>query len=280
MAKYSDSRGKGKWKVTVVPCGYIVSPKNKLADSGYDEDMIISFPCQAFLLQDGTMNILIDNGMNESMNAYGSNDGVNSYYATSVQFLESLGKIGLAPEDIDLLIYTHLHADHAGNAKYFPSTKTIVQRDEWIGCLNPCHREKMLRLYDPDTVLPLQNNPNLMLVDGDLDLMNEIRLIKTPGHTRGSQALAVNTTNGLRIFVGDQFHLPICCFPWIDTLMNYEGIELAVTPDPDSPAMPATLVMNYYDFYNSAEKIKALLPEEDPQYIICGHDAAVMYKGL
>jgi glyoxylase-like metal-dependent hydrolase (beta-lactamase superfamily II) len=216
--------------------------------------------------------------MNENMNPYGYDDGVTVFYATSVQFLDSLTKLGLEPGDIDMVVYTHLHADHAGNAKYFPTTKSVVQKDEWLACLNPCFRENLLRLYDQGSIPPLQNNPNLMLVEGDMELTEGIRLIKTPGHTRGHQAVAVNTTRGFRIFAGDQFHLPICCFPWIDTLTDYEGVEHAVTPAPDWPVMPAGLVMDYYDFYDSADKIKGQLPELDPRYVVCGHDGSLMYR--
>jgi glyoxylase-like metal-dependent hydrolase (beta-lactamase superfamily II) len=179
-----------------------------------------------------------------------------------------------------MVIYTHLHADHAGNAKYFSNTRTIVQRDELLGSLNPCFKEKQLRLYDPVCIPYVQDNPHLLLVDGDVDLIEGIRLIKTPGHSRGHQSLVVNTVGGLRVFAGDAFHLPIGAFPWMTTLMDYEGIVHEVTPMPDWPIMPASLVFSYYDYYASAEKIKAHMPEDEPRYLVCGHDASFAKNGF
>jgi glyoxylase-like metal-dependent hydrolase (beta-lactamase superfamily II) len=274
MANSNNTYGKGRWRAKVVGCGYHVNHKNVLAE-GPDPDLILAIPYQAFLLTDGKTNILIDNGMNESSNAYGAVvDGVE-FYSTGAQFLEGLKKWDLVPDDIDLVIYTHLHSDHAGNAKYFAKTRTIVQKDELLGAVNPCFKEKSLRLYDT-TYLPwIQDNPNLMPVDGDMDLIEGIRLIKTPGHSRGHQSLVVNTVNGVRIFGGDALHLPIGAFPWMDTIMDYFGVEHKVTPMPDWPVMPASLVFNYYDYYASAQKIKAIMPADDPKYLICGHDASL-----
>lgn len=258
----------------MVDCGYHITPKGVLAE-GPDPDMILAIPYQAFLLTDGKMNILIDAGMNESSNEYGAKVDCFEFYATSKQFLEGLNRIGIEPNDIDLVIYTHLHSDHAGNAKYFSNTRTIVQKDELMGSLNPCFKEKLLRLYDSAYIPWIQNNPNLMVIDGDTDVMEGVRIIKTPGHCRGHQSVVVNTVNGLRIFTGDALHLTIGAFPWIDTIMDYFGVEHKVTPLPDWPVIPASLVFNYYDYYSSAQKIKAHIPEDDPKYLICGHDASL-----
>ena len=274
-----DPIGAGRWKAKVIPCGDHITRKGILT-AGFDEDLVIKLPYQAFLLQDNGFNILIDNGQNERHNAYGHTNGEVTFYATSVQMLESLEKEGLKPDAIDLVIYTHLHSDHAGNANFFPKTKTIVQKDEYYNLLNPCFKEKQFALFDKGTIPALQNNPNLILVDGDIGLMEGIRLIKTPGHTRGHQSLVVNTANGVRIFAGDQFHLPMSCFPWLDTLMDSDGVVHKVTPAPDWPVMPSNFVFDYYDYYASAEKIKALMPEADPEYLICGHDASLKFRNF
>ena len=56
--------GAGKWKMTVLSCGTHMNYKGALS-SGYDQDLFIKLPYLAYLLQDGDMNILIDNGINE-----------------------------------------------------------------------------------------------------------------------------------------------------------------------------------------------------------------------
>ena len=269
--------GVGNWKAKVIPCGDFVNPKTILCD-GFDPELIIKVPYQCFLLQNGDFNVLIDNGMHERHCGYGEKIGETTFYATSKHFLDSLKNEGLEPDDIDLIVYTHLHADHAGNAQFFPNTKTVVQKDEYNGLLNPTFKEELIDLFDEGTIPALQNNPNLLLIDGDFDLMEGIRLITTPGHTRGHQSVLVNTVNGIRIFAGDLFHYPPCCFPWMDKLMDSDGVEHDITPMPDWPVMPGQLVFNYYDFYASVEKVKALMPEIEPQYLICGHDASLRYR--
>jgi len=278
MRKPEQIIGAGEWTAKVISCGYHTTPKGTLA-AGFDDDMIIDLPYQAFLLQGYGLNIMIDNGMNERVHAYGEKAGKFTFYSTSVQMLESLEQEGLTPGDIDVVIYTHLHADHAGNANFFPKTKTIVQKDEWYALLNPCPKEMELELYDQAVIPVLQNNPNFLLVDGDVSIMEGIRLIKTPGHTRGHQSLVVNTKNGVRVFAGDQFHLPPCAFPQMDKLMDSNGVWRPITPAPAHwKFMPSGLILNYFDYYASAEKIKAHMPANDPAYLICGHDAELKFK--
>jgi glyoxylase-like metal-dependent hydrolase (beta-lactamase superfamily II) len=274
MDKIKPDFGRGSWRANVVDCGYHITPKKILVE-GSNPDMRLALPYQAFLLSNDNTNILIDNGMNECSNKYGDMVDDVEFFSTSEQFLKGLKKHGLLPEDIDTVIYTHMHSDHAGNAKYFSRTRTIIQRDELFGALNPCFKEKQLRLYDPSYIQYVQNNPNLLMIDGDINFMEGIRIIKTPGHSRGHQSLVVNTVNGVRVFAGDALHLTIGAFPYLDTIEDYFGNMHKVTPMPEWPIAAASLAFNYYDYYASAEKLKAHMPEDDPKYLICGHDASL-----
>lgn len=267
--------GVGKWKTTVLSCGTHMNYKGALS-SGYDQELFIKLPYLAYLLQDGNMNILIDNGINERYIKDGKAWGGIPAWASSKDLLDSLAKHNLKPEDIDLILYTHLHNDHAGNANLFPTTRSIVQKDEWENLLNPTYAELQRRDFDLEVVPYLQNNPNFLKIDGDLDLMEGIRLIKTPGHTRGSQSIVVNTTEGLRIYVGDLFHMPCCCFPWMTEMPDCDGVMHKITPATDNaPSLRSSLVYDCYSYYESVDKIKALVPVLDPEYVVCGHDPAI-----
>jgi len=272
--------GVGKWKAKVIHCGYFILRKGVLALGTEGNDYRIKLPYQAFLLQCDGFNILIDNGNNERHHPYGEIDeGGIEYYSTSVQLLESLANEGLSPGDIDMIIYTHFHADHAGNAEHFPQTKSVAQKDELDNLLNPCFKEFDMGLFDQGAIPALENNKNLVLVDGDIDLMEGIKLIKTPGHTRGHQVLAVNTVNGFRIFAGDLFHIPPCAFPQLSELVDDDGVEHKIIPPPANwPFMPSSLTFDFYDYYSSAERIKKMLPGGSPEYLICGHDASLRYR--
>ena len=267
--------GAGKWKVKVLSCGTHMNYKGALS-SGYDQDLFIKLPYLAFLLQDGKTNVLIDNGINERYIKDGKAWGGIPAWASSKDLLDSLANEGLKPGDIDLIIYTHLHNDHAGNANLFPKTKSIAQADEWNNLLNPVYAEKQRRDFDLEVVPYLQNNPNFITIDGDLEIMEGIKVLKTPGHTRGSQSVAVNTVNGLRVFVGDLFHMPCCCFPWMTEMPDCDGTIHKITPAMDNaPSLRSSLVYDCYSYYASVDKIKAILPADDPKYVVCGHDPAV-----
>lgn len=272
--------GTGKWKATALYCGYHIAPKS-FHTVGYDEDLVMKMPYLAFLLQDGEQNILIDNGIHADFIIDGKAWAGCPADAGEKDLLESLEKLGLVPDDIDLVLYTHLHNDHAGNAHLFPNTKSIAQKDEWYNLNNQVFAEKLRRDYDPAVIPVLKANKNFFTIEGDMDLTEGIKLIKTPGHTRGSMSVVVNTIHGVRVFVGDQFHQVCSCFPEMTEITDCDGKVHKITPAPsDWPTIPSSLVYNYYAYYDSAEKIKVHIPELKPECVICGHDSAVLYREL
>ena len=273
-------RGAGKWKASVIYCGMHITTKGALT-TGFDQDMKLKAPYLAFLLQDGETNLLIDAGIGEHFLIDGKAWGGCPADAGSKYLLSSLAEKGLCPDDIDMVIYTHLHNDHVGNCGLFPRTRSLAQRAEWIALNNPVFAEQLRRDYDAAAIPVLRSNPNFMVIDGDYQLTEGVRIIKTPGHTRGSQSIIVNTTAGLRVFVGDQFHIPCCCFPSMTEMYDCDGVVHRITPGPENwPTLPGSLVYDYYDYYESADKIKAVLPELDPGYIVCGHDPDLLFREI
>jgi glyoxylase-like metal-dependent hydrolase (beta-lactamase superfamily II) len=280
MGSGETAFGAGKWRAKTLDCGFHINAKGALT-AGFDLDLRLKLPYLAYLLRDGRTNILIDNGMNERFLIDGKAWGGCPADAGSKDILASLAKEGLKPDDIDLIIYTHLHNDHAGTSNFFPQTKSLAQKDEWYNLTNTVFAEQVRRDYDLEVIPFLKNNRNFFRIDGDLDLMEGIRIIKTAGHTRGSQSVVANTTNGLRVFVGDQFHLPCSCFPRMREMFDCDGNVHKITPPPDDwPTIPSSLVYNYYAYYESAEKIKAIIPALEPEYVVCGHDPALLFREL
>lgn len=278
--KIPTNIGAGKWRAKTLSCGTHVNTKGNLT-AGFDKELYLKLPYMAYLLQDGTQNILIDNGINERFLIDGKAWGGCPADAGSKDIIGSLAKEGLKPEDIDLILYTHLHNDHAGNCHLFPQTRSIAQKDEWYNLTNTVFAERLRRDYDLEVIPFLQANKNFYRVEGDFEVTEGVKLVKIPGHTRGSQAVVVNTTSGLRVFVGDQFHLPCSCFPWMTEMMDCNGEMHTITPAPeDWPTMPSSLVYNYYGYYESAEKIKAIIPALDPAYVVCGHDPSLFFRDI
>lgn len=268
--------GVGKWKVTTIDCGWHIGNKVNLTPGR--DDHPVKLPYLAFLLQDGEKNILIDNGINERFLINGCAWGGCPADAGEKDLVNSLAKVGLKPSDIDLMLYTHLHNDHAGNAQLFTNTRSIAQFDDYDNLLNPCYGETVRRDHDPAVIPYLKENKDLILVDGDMDLCEGIRIIKTPGHTRGSQSFVVNTTNGLRVFVGDLFHLRSMAFTTLTEMKDYDGQIVPITPyDESVPCVASTLIYNHYDLYKSYDKVRSYCPEWKPEYLICGHESGHLY---
>jgi glyoxylase-like metal-dependent hydrolase (beta-lactamase superfamily II) len=128
--------------------------------------------------------------------------------------LDQLALLGIAPEDIDIVINTHLHGDHAGwNTRYlagntqgevvptFPNARYIVQRLEWDEATHP--NELTAPGYPSNNFLPLQERGVLDLVEGDVRVSSDIRLVATPGHTAGHQSVWIDTDGASTLFTGD-----------------------------------------------------------------------------
>jgi glyoxylase-like metal-dependent hydrolase (beta-lactamase superfamily II) len=111
-------------------------------------------------------------------------------------FEEGLQKVGVQPEDIDVLILTHLHYDHCANARLCKNAKVVVQEKELLFAYS--HHPVFYRYYIPEYFQDL----NFWLVDGRQEIVPGIEVIPMVGHTPGCQAVAVKTPKGLAVISG------------------------------------------------------------------------------
>ncbi len=107
-----------------------------------------------------------------------------------------LGRLGFGVQDVDLVINSHLHFDHAGGNQEFPHHRFMIQNDEW---------EALAKDKDqyPDPAVSAIDHKRLSLVTGDTAVDTAIRLISTPGHTLGHQSLWVETSTGPLLITSD-----------------------------------------------------------------------------
>jgi N-acyl homoserine lactone hydrolase len=96
---------------------------------------------------------------------------------------------------IDIVVNTHLHFDHCGGNHLFSGRPTYVQRQELDDA----------RSKDDYTIREWVDAPGVeyVPVDGELELLSGVRLVPTPGHTRGSQVVVVETGEGTVVVAGD-----------------------------------------------------------------------------
>jgi len=124
--------------------------------------------------------------------------------------VENLRDKGVEPEEIAVVINTHLHADHCGgnttlNAgraiPAFPQAEYWVQEGEWEAAhyLN----ERTRGAYFPENFDPLQEGGNLRLIKGDTPVTSEVRSIVTPGHTRYHQSVVIESWGKKALYLGD-----------------------------------------------------------------------------
>jgi len=123
----------------------------------------------------------------------------------------TLAEAGLSPEDIDIVLATHLHFDHAGGFTVrdasgrahprFPRAQYIVRRGEWDDAGRP--NDRMRWAYAADDYAPLADAGVLQLVDEDATIMPGVKVRRTGGHTAHHQIVLMESGGRTAAFVAD-----------------------------------------------------------------------------
>jgi methylmalonyl-CoA epimerase len=144
----------------------------------------------------------------------------------------TLAEAGLAPEDIDIVLASHLHFDHAGGFTVrdvsgkvrpkFPRAQYVARRGEWEDATHPSVRTRAS--YIADNYVPLADAGVLQLVDEDQTIMPGVRVRRTGGHTMHHQMILIESGGRTAAFVADMMPTPAHApDPWI---MGYDLFPL------------------------------------------------------
>jgi glyoxylase-like metal-dependent hydrolase (beta-lactamase superfamily II) len=115
----------------------------------------------------------------------------------------ALAGAGARPEEISIVIHTHLHYDHAGNNRLFPQARFYVQREELRYALAPTSFDASAYFAPQLGITPDYLGTRFELLDGDAEIAPGVRVITTPGHTPGHQSVLVDTAGGRYCIAGD-----------------------------------------------------------------------------
>ncbi len=152
---------------------------------------ICNTACYIWYIQSKDENILVDAGANAStFTARGTPE------TDIISAEDGLGKLGLKPDDIDIIIATHLHCDHIALGYLYKNAKFVVQKRELEYAQHPHPIDAVL--YERSSFEKL----NWEVIDGDREIVPGISVLLTPGHSPGGQSVEINTSSGKAIITG------------------------------------------------------------------------------
>lgn len=210
-----------------------------------------TIPIYCWYLEGGDKKILVDTG---EMSPIKSEDREKAIGGKIYTFEEGLAKWGLKPEDIDIVIHTHLHNDHCENDYKCVNAKFYVHKKELEHIHNP---HPLDYRYLEDYIEDVEENGQVEILEEDTDIVPGIRCIHTPVHTEGGMTVLVDTSSGKAAITGfcvilENFNPP----------PEIRAMEMDVIP-------PGTHV-NVYDSYDIMIKIRdmadIILPLHEPSF--------------
>ncbi len=172
-----------------------------------DDKNRCTYTTNCLLIDTGDQRVLVDTGNGDKFSPklkdiYGiDHDG---------SIATALADLGVEPESIDAVVFTHLHFDHSGGATkrvgdglelVFPRAKHYVQRAEVEAARAPHERNRAS--YLDDNIGPLIAADALEVVDGACEILPGVSVIPTPGHSRGHQSVLVDAGDDKAVFFGD-----------------------------------------------------------------------------
>jgi glyoxylase-like metal-dependent hydrolase (beta-lactamase superfamily II) len=210
-----------------------------------------TIPIYCWYLEGGDKKILVDTG---EMRPIQSADREKNIGGPIHTFEQGLAKWGLKPEDIDLVIHTHLHADHCENDYKCVNARFCIHEKE----LATIHKPHPLDFrYVEDYILEIEQAGQIDSISSDQEIVPGISVLHTPAHSPGGLTVLVDTALGRAAITGfcvirENFNPPA----------SVRAMELEVIP-------PGTHI-NTYEAYDMMLKVRdmadILLPLHEPEF--------------
>jgi glyoxylase-like metal-dependent hydrolase (beta-lactamase superfamily II) len=182
-----------------------------------DHDGMVHVAMQTWVLRSGGRTILIDTGVGNNK----SRPAVAVWDHLDLDYLGALARAGVRPEDVDLVVNTHLHVDHVGwNTRLvdgewvptFPNATYLMPRADFV-FWDPANNANLAGGVNEnvftDSVAPVYAAGQVQLWEGSHVIDEHLSLDAAPGHTPGSSVVKLSSGSDRALFAGDLIHTPL-----------------------------------------------------------------------
>lgn len=171
-----------------------------------DDKNYVTAGLNSLLIRTGKQTVLVETGMGNKLS-----ERMVRFYGQPAKLLDRLAASGVAPEDVDIVINSHLHFDHCGwntvrdkNGKIvptFPRAKYYAPEGEWQYARHPSERDAIS--YIPENYDPLVASGQMTLLKGGEEILPGISVKTYPGHTAHMQAVIVESGGCTACYISD-----------------------------------------------------------------------------
>jgi glyoxylase-like metal-dependent hydrolase (beta-lactamase superfamily II) len=170
-----------------------------------DENNRVSAGLNSVLVRTGKKNVLIETGIGNKLS-----EKMIRIYAQPARLLDSMNAAAVSPDDIDIVINTHLHFDHCGwntvrrgdrIVPTFPKAKYYVQEGEWQHARRQFERDRIS--YISENYDPLIASGQMELLKGNREIVPGISVRVFPGHTAYMQAVIIESGGRKACYISD-----------------------------------------------------------------------------
>ncbi|MEU6644079.1 N-acyl homoserine lactonase family protein [Saccharomonospora sp. NPDC046836] len=203
-----------QWVIDAVKLG---EARNLPASDFYFRDRsqrMMSIPLTMFVLRSDSRTVVVDTGGPADEEQIRRHHAFEYEVSEAMRPENALARLGVNPDDVDIVVNTHLHWDHCSNNHLFRNAEILVQRAELGYAVAPCPANRGSYGIHEDTVPPFaQCLDRVRALDGAEEIAPGLGIVPLPGHSPGSQGVRVDAGDGTYIIPGD-------C---VDTFENWDN---------------------------------------------------------